>query len=116
MINKYSNSDKQVLNKHTIVILAINSGNSIDMKYLWVIVINNSDKQVGLYSGGLIFGGGGAYIGRFTVYVLFHCTLCFFDKSNPSNCFSYESISLSWYYLKQIMNVYECNGKNIFIR
>jgi hypothetical protein len=24
-----------------------------------VIVINNSDKQVGLYSGGLIFGGGG---------------------------------------------------------
>jgi hypothetical protein len=25
-----------------------------------VIVINNSDKQVGLYSGGLIFGG--AYI------------------------------------------------------
>ena len=26
-----------------------------------VIVINNSDKQVGLYSGGLIFGGG-AYI------------------------------------------------------
>jgi hypothetical protein len=27
-----------------------------------VIVINNSDKQVGLYSGGLIFGGGGAYI------------------------------------------------------
>ena len=27
-----------------------------------VIVINNSDKQVGLYSGGLIFRGGGAYI------------------------------------------------------
>jgi hypothetical protein len=28
-----------------------------------VIVINNSDKQVGLYLGGLIFGGGGgAYI------------------------------------------------------
>ena len=26
-----------------------------------VIVINNSDKQVGIYSGGLIFGGG-AYI------------------------------------------------------
>ena len=23
-----------------------------------VIVINNSDKQVGLYSGGLMFGGG----------------------------------------------------------
>ena len=85
------------------------------MRYLWVIVINNSDKQVGLYSGGLIFGGG-AYIWRFTVYVLFHCTLCVFDKSNPSKCFSYESISLSWYYLKQIMNVYECNGKNIFIR
>ena len=59
LINKYSNSDKQVLNKHTIVIIAINRGNSIDMRYLWVIVINNSDKQVGLYSGGLIFGGGG---------------------------------------------------------
>ena len=28
-----------------------------------VIVINNSDKQVGLYSGGLIFGGGGLYSG-----------------------------------------------------
>jgi hypothetical protein len=27
-----------------------------------VVVINNSDKQVGLYSGELIFGGGGAYI------------------------------------------------------
>ena len=39
MINKYSNSDKQVL---SIVIIVINSG--------------NSDKQVGLYSGGLIFG------------------------------------------------------------
>ena len=39
MINKYSNSDKQVL---SIVIIVINSG--------------NSDKQVGLYSGG------GAYI------------------------------------------------------
>jgi hypothetical protein len=66
VINKYSNCDKQVLNKHTIVIIAINSGNSIDMRYLWVIVINNSDTQVGLYSGGLIFGwayirGGGAY-------------------------------------------------------
>jgi hypothetical protein len=66
VINKYSNSDKQVL---SIVIIV-------------VIVINNSDKQVGLYSGGgayiwnevsvstcgglihggLIFGGGGAYI------------------------------------------------------
>jgi hypothetical protein len=53
-----------------------------------VIVINNSDKQVGLYSGGLIFGGGayiwnevsvstcggliwggGAYSRRFTVYI-----------------------------------------------
>ena len=46
MINKYSNSDKQVL---SIVIIVINS--------------DNSDKQVGLYSGGLIFGGGGgAYI------------------------------------------------------
>jgi hypothetical protein len=39
VINKYSNSDKQVL---SIVIIVINSG--------------NSDKQVGLYSGGLIFG------------------------------------------------------------
>jgi hypothetical protein len=27
-----------------------------------VIVINNSDKQVGLYSGELIFGGGGGLI------------------------------------------------------
>ena len=50
MINKYSNSDKQVL---SIVIIVIN---------IVVIVINNSDKQVGLYSGGglyfrgLIFG------------------------------------------------------------
>ena len=43
MINKYSNSDKQVLS-------------------IVIIVINNSDKQVGLYSGGLILGGGGAYI------------------------------------------------------
>ena len=39
VVNKYSNSDKQVL---SIVIIVINSG--------------NSDKQVGLYSGGLIFG------------------------------------------------------------
>ena len=38
MINKYSNSDKQVLS----IVIVINSG--------------NSDKQVGLYSGGLIFG------------------------------------------------------------
>ena len=45
MINKYSNSDKQVLSIVIIVIIV-------------VIVINNSDKQVGLYSGGLIFGGG----------------------------------------------------------
>jgi hypothetical protein len=50
------------------------------------------------------------------LYVLFHCTLCVFDKSHPSKCFSYESISLFWYYIKQIMNVYSCNGKNIFIR
>ena len=38
VINKYSNSDKQVL--------------------IIVIIVINSDKQVGLYSGGLIFGGG----------------------------------------------------------
>jgi hypothetical protein len=44
VINKYSNSDKQVLSI---------SGNS-DKQY--------SDKQVGLYSGGLIFGGGGLYL------------------------------------------------------
>jgi hypothetical protein len=50
------------------------------------------------------------------LYVLFHCTLCVFDKSHPSKCFSYESVSLFWYYIKQIMNVYLCNGKNIFIR
>jgi hypothetical protein len=50
------------------------------------------------------------------LYVLFHCTLCVFDKSHPSKCFSYESISLFWYYRKQIINVYSCNGKNIFIR
>jgi uncharacterized membrane protein YesL len=35
-------------------------------------VINNSDKQLSLYSGRLIHGGGlfggGAYIQRFTVY------------------------------------------------
>jgi hypothetical protein len=48
------------------------------------------------------------------LYVLFHYTLCVFDKSHPSKCFSYESISLFWYYIKQIMNVYSCNGKNIF--
>ena len=35
VINKYNNSDKQVLNKHS----------------------NNSNKQVGLYLGGLTFGG-----------------------------------------------------------
>ena len=46
VINKYSNSDKQVL---SIVIIVINSG--------------NSDKQVCLYSGGLIFGGGGLIFG-----------------------------------------------------
>ena len=76
MINKYSNSDKQVLNKHS----------------------NNSNKQVGLYLGGLTFYirgapeiiwnevsisthggltvytgvgvifGGGSYIRRFMVY------------------------------------------------
>ena len=28
-----------------------------------VIVINNSDKEIGLYSGGLIFGGGGLIFG-----------------------------------------------------
>jgi hypothetical protein len=28
----------------------------------------------------------------------------------------YEYISLFWYYIKQTMNVYSCNGKNIFIR
>jgi hypothetical protein len=50
------------------------------------------------------------------LYVLFHCTLCVFDKSHPSKCFSCESISLFWYYKKQIMNVYSCNGQNIFIR
>jgi hypothetical protein len=49
------------------------------------------------------------------LYVLFHCTLCVFDKSYPSKCFSYES-SVFWYYIKQIMNVYSCNGKNIFMR
>jgi hypothetical protein len=32
------------------------------------------------------------------IYVLFHCTLYVFDKSHPSKCFSYESISLFWYY------------------
>jgi hypothetical protein len=37
------------------------------------------------------------------LYVLFHCTLCVFDKSHPSKCFSYESISLFWYYIKQII-------------
>jgi hypothetical protein len=31
------------------------------------------------------------------LYVLFHCTVCLFDKSHPSKCFSYESISLFWY-------------------
>jgi hypothetical protein len=30
---------------------------------------------------------------------------------------TYESISLFWYYRKQIMNVFSCNGtRNIFIR
>jgi hypothetical protein len=48
--------------------------------------------------------------------MVFHCTLCVFNKSHPSKCFSYESISLFWYYIKQIMIVYSCNGKNIFIR
>jgi hypothetical protein len=33
------------------------------------------------------------------LYVLFHCILCVFDKSHPSKCFSYESISLFWYYI-----------------
>ena len=47
MINKYSNSDKQVL---SIVIIVINSGNS-DKQY--------SDKQVGLYSK---WGGGGWWL------------------------------------------------------
>jgi hypothetical protein len=28
VINKYSNSDKQVLNKHTVLIIVINSNNS----------------------------------------------------------------------------------------
>jgi hypothetical protein len=73
------------------------------------------------------------------LYVLFHCTLCVFDKSHPSKCFSYGAwsqfiltqysklskwdlmqirlvkmaayskpfnISLFWYYIKQIMNVF----------
>ena len=68
------------------------------------------------------------------LYVLFHCTLCVFDKSHPSKCFSYGdrslfhphirnsvngiyckmagayskpfNISLFWYYIKQIMNVF----------
>jgi hypothetical protein len=35
---------------------------------------------------------------------------------NPiPECFSDESISLFWYYIKQIINVFSCNGKNIFI-
>jgi hypothetical protein len=44
-----------VLNKHTVVIIVINSG--------------NSDKQVGLYSGVLLFGGGLPFGGlRHTFY------------------------------------------------
>ena len=27
-----------------------------------------------------------------------------------------KSNSLFWYYIIQVMNVYECNGKNIFMR
>jgi hypothetical protein len=55
------------------------------------------------------------FVSAIVLYVLFHCTLYVFDKSHPSKCFSYESISLFWYYIKQIMNVSSCNGKNIFI-
>jgi hypothetical protein len=50
------------------------------------------------------------------LYVLFHCTLCVLDKSHPSKCFSYEPISLFWYYIKQIMNVYSCMFIRMFIR
>ena len=32
---------------------------NLNPQLIVVIVINNSDKHVGLYSGGLIFGGGG---------------------------------------------------------
>ena len=64
----------------------------------------NGIRSIALFSSAIV------------LYVLFHCALCVFDKSHPSKCFSYES-SLFWYYIKQIlMNVYSCNGKNIFIR
>jgi hypothetical protein len=53
---------------------------------------------------------------RLQLYYTFYsiALLCVIDKSNASKCFSYESISLFCYYIKQIINVYECNGKNIF--
>ena len=49
VLNKYSNSDKQV---SSIVIIVINN------LIVVIIVINNNDKQVGLYSDGLILRGG----------------------------------------------------------
>jgi hypothetical protein len=39
------------------------TGGAYSQRFTVVIVINNSDKQVGLYSGGLIFGGGGLIFG-----------------------------------------------------
>ena len=126
VINKYSNSDKQVLNKNTAIIIVVNSG--------------NSDKQVSLYSGGAYIRGGtyiwnevsvstcgglihgGAYIrGGGLIFgglrhTFFSIVLLVFSIIESVKCFSYKSISLSWYYIEQIMNVYECNGKNIFIR
>ena len=38
-----------------------------------------------------------------------HYTLCVFDKSHPSKCFSYESISLFWYYIKLGCRLVEWN-------
>jgi hypothetical protein len=83
----------------------------------WYWIENSISQECnGIRSIALFASAVALFASAIVLYVLFHCTLYVFDKSHPSKCFSYESISLFWYYIKQIMNVSSCNGKNIFIR
>jgi hypothetical protein len=66
VINKYSNSDKQVLST------VINSDKQVGLCWGGGLIFGMrraliSTYVVGLYTGRLIFGGG-AYVRRFTVY------------------------------------------------
>jgi DUF917 family protein len=47
-------------------------------------VVNNSDKQVGLYSGGLILGGGGGG-GAYTCQTIFCVSVIVINKYSNSD-------------------------------